>query len=344
MRHSTTTCLLKDLGTGVRLIRVALPLALLAAGTSIWACQVPVFRYALERWHADRYRIIVLHDEPLSSEQNQALKPLRKVSQGGTEGSAIELQVISLDQPSAAPYRSVWKRYANGKPCMLVYYPVANAVSQQAPFFVTNVSSESVATIVDSPLRQKITERLASGDSAVWIFVPCGRTKDDQTAYERLKKQLAADTKWLELPTATELEVKEEVLAKAKIPLRIGFSVLTLKRSDAKERFLLQALLRSEDDLVDFQEPLAFPVFGQGRVLYCLVGEGIAPQTIRTASSFIAGPCSCQVKNQNPGFDLLLQANWKTKLGEVLISDPIAKPDDDVSEPTLLTIPPGSKK
>lgn len=343
MRHPTTTCLL-SLGTSVSFARVALPLALLAAGTSLWACQVPVFRYALERWHADRYHIIVLHDEPLSSEQNQALKPLRKVSQGSTGDFAIELQVISVDQDRAAPYRSVWKRHANGKPCILVYYPVANAVPQQAPFFVTDVSPKSVATILNSPLRQKITERLAGGDSAVWIFVPCGRKKDDQNARERLKKQLAADTKWLELPTATELEVKEEVLAQAKIPLRIGFTILTLKRNDARERFLLQALLRSEDDLVDFQEPLAFPVFGQGRVLYCLVGEGIAPQTIRTASSFIAGPCSCQVKNQNPGFDLLLQADWKTKLGEVLISEPIDKPDDDVSEPTLLTIPPGRKK
>ena len=37
------------------------------------ACQVPVFRYALERWVSDKYEILVINDGPLS-DINQRLK------------------------------------------------------------------------------------------------------------------------------------------------------------------------------------------------------------------------------------------------------------------------------
>jgi hypothetical protein len=97
-------------------------------------------------------------------------------------------------------------------------------------------------------------------------------------------------------------------------------------------------LLNSESDLRDYKEPMAFPVFGRGRVLYAVVGQGISADTIRKASSFIAGPCSCQVKEQNPGFDLLLSCDWDELVGETFISEPIPEGD---SEPKLLTIPAG---
>ena len=177
----------------------------------------------------------------------------------------------------------------------------------------------------------------------MWIFVPCGREADDKAARERLETQLKADQEWMELPSAEELEVKPEVLDQVKVPLKIDFSVVTLKREDPAEQFLLQSLLNSEDDLVDFDQPLAFPVFGRGRVLYALVGKGIVSDTVRSASAFMAGPCSCQVKNQNPGFDLLLSSDWKKTLGDVLISEPVESVDRDANAPTLLTIPPGRK-
>ena len=48
------------------------------------------------------------------------------------------------------------------------------------------------------------------------------------------------------------------------------------------------------------------PVFGQGRALYALVGDGIKHETIDRAATFLIGKCSCEVREQNPGFDLLL--------------------------------------
>jgi hypothetical protein len=53
-----------------------------------------------------------------------------------------------------------------------------------------------------------------------------------------------------------------------------------------------------------------FPVFGQGRVLYALVGAGINEMTIAETCGFLVGACSCQVKALNPGTDLLIWADW----------------------------------
>ena len=41
-----------------------------------------------------------------------------------------------------------------------------------------------------------------------------------------------------------------------------------------------------------------------------LVGAGITAENIKDAAAFLAGPCSCEVKRDNPGVDLLLTAEW----------------------------------
>jgi len=93
--------------------------------------------------------------------------------------------------------------------------------------------------------------------------------------------------------------------------LKLSFSVVTLRAGDAAEKAFRETLLNSEDDLKELQhEPMAFPVFGRGRALPALVGKGINADMIDEASAFLSGPCSCQVKRQNPGFDLLTSVNW----------------------------------
>jgi hypothetical protein len=139
----------------------------------------------------------------------------------------------------------------------------------------------------------------------------------------------------LAVPTAEELEIEPAILARNKIPLRIEFTIVTLERRDLREAFLVDSLMKSESDL-DAAQPLAFPVFGRGRVLYALVGAGIVAENIDAACQFMAGPCSCQVKNQNPGFDLLINSNWDEAVAGSIISAAIP---EDTAEPRLLTIP-----
>jgi len=93
--------------------------------------------------------------------------------------------------------------------------------------------------------------------------------------------------------------------------------------------------LRTEDDLASFDdEPIAFPVFARSIALYALLGQGITPVTIERACRFLAGPCSCVVKAENPGTDLLVSANWE----DAVIDEPLIK-EIELPELTSITIP-----
>ncbi len=307
------------------------------------ACQVPVFRYALERWPADQYELIVLHDKPLSAGDNDRIKQLRASSETTGNGFAnftVTTSKIGAEQDIVL--KQLWEqRTSKDEPLLVSLYPrnaqeVPDRIASVAP--LRKSSTEHIAT---SPVRQRIVDHIADGDSAVWIFVPSGNKAEDAKALATLKQEVARNEKELELPPQEEIEADEFFSEETKIELRLSFSIVTLDRDDPKEQFLLDLLLESEPDLRQLDQPMAFPVLGRGRILYALVGPGISRETIAIASTFIVGPCSCQVKEQNPGFDLLLSADWDERVGTKAISKPI---EPRSTEPVLLTIPPGRKK
>lgn len=331
----------------MNITKTRLFLAIIVAWSSLsiaWACQVPVFRYALERWKPDSYRICIVTDGPLDSHQSSWLEPLKELSRGQAP-LELELIDVSTSESSLDPILQEALKQTIAPsfgPQVVVTYPKRSTVSGVA--HSCPLTSENVSNLIDSPARQEIVRRLTSGDSAVWVLVQSGDPEKDRVALEALQSQLQLEETRLKLPSADELELTAQQLAATRIPLRIGFSVLAVRRDDPEERFLLNSLLNSEPDLHEYSdEPLAFPIFGRGIVLYALVGKGISPETIKTACSFIVGPCSCQVKEQNPGFDLLLSHDWDGALGKQLISSEAAQETTD-APPRLLTIPSGKKK
>jgi hypothetical protein len=311
----------------------------LLAGTIAMACNVPVFRYALERWPADLYEVVVLHDGELDPQQTEHVVSLKEMSRS-TEGHAnFNLRTVAVQEIKDELLGEIWNDHGSeGKPIVALLYP-RNA--QEIPDrFVTAapLSEDTLNQLADSPVRDKLVKELLNGESAVWIFVPSGDKEQDDAALERLNKQVARSEVELKLPPQDEIEADEFFRIENPIELRLGFSVVTLDRNDPKEKFMLAMLLGSESDLESLNEPMAFPVIGRGRVLYALVGKGIFPDTIKSASRFVVGPCSCQVKEQNPGFDLLLSVAWDEKLGGSVLSKPAPERS---SKPVLIDIPPG---
>ncbi|MEZ6118080.1 MAG: hypothetical protein R3C28_16125 [Pirellulaceae bacterium] len=53
-------------------------IGLLAIFSSADACNIPVFRYALENWQPDPYQAVVLHDQPLDANQQAWFQRLQK--------------------------------------------------------------------------------------------------------------------------------------------------------------------------------------------------------------------------------------------------------------------------
>jgi hypothetical protein len=310
--------------------------------STLMACQVPVFRYSLERWNPDQYRFLVLTDGEPDEHSRVALKVLSSTSEPSGESGDATVAIHDVRTADDPFLRRLWKQYGKSTERLVVtLYPQQSSIPADQVASVGILSQERAEQIVDSPVRREIVRRLAEGHSAVWILLESGDMAKDRRAFQAIENQLAADAELLKLPTPEEMEVEPQRLAAARIKLKIQFSIVTVSRDDPQESFLVDCLLNSEEDLQEFQEPLAFPVFGRGRVLYALVGDGITAENIRRASAFIVGPCSCQVKEQNPGFDLLLQCNWNSIVGTTLISDPIPK---DTEKPTLLRIPAGRTK
>ena len=91
-------------------------------------------------------------------------------------------------------------------------------------------------------------------------------------------------------------------------PPRVGLQVVD--RDSATEQWLIKTLFAVEDGLEELDKPMIFPIFGRGRVLPPYIGAGITQELLVECLEFITGPCSCTVKEQNRGMDLLLAYNW----------------------------------
>jgi hypothetical protein len=80
-----------------------------------------------------------------------------------------------------------------------------------------------------------------------------------------------------------------------------------------------------------------------------LVGKGITGKNLHDAAEFLAGACSCEIKDQNPGFDLLLAADWEALLspgGTPLAAASTSRmtATHEPTEAVLVPIPKGSSR
>jgi hypothetical protein len=311
------------------------------------ACNVPVFRYALERWPADPYDIIVFHEGALTDEQQKVIDDL--------EEKVIndEYYVRPVDL-SGDVHEAVRKFYDNLKtkelPCVAVRYP--DSYVDDPPAYTGPLSASDLDLLIDSPTRREIARRILQGDSVVWLLVQSGDAEKDAKAEKMLNKQLKELTKELELPDLEPADA-QYMDEEAGPELRLAFSLLTVSRSDAGERLFLELLDASDPEIdegdagqseadpetneddpedagddpqteendqdkgeddpkndVDEPQPEAYAFFGRGRVLGPLAGEDLVPEVVADACYYLTGPCSCQIKVQNPGFDMLMHVDW----------------------------------
>lgn len=286
-------------------MRCLLPCLLLGTVTA-WACSVPVFRYALERWPADAYTAVVLH-RGLSSEQAACVRDLGADGLAGRIAANVRVRLVDLAEPADRALKRGLDQIPSAAelPALLLYPP---AMRVPEPVWRGRLTTETVSALLTSPARRELTRRLLRGDSAVWLLVEAGDPGADAAAAQLLADQLKHLEATLRLPELDPADVQSGGVGAEK--LAIKFSMLRLSRTEPAEAALLGMLLNSEDDLAAARQPVAFPVFGRGRVLYALVGPGINADTIDEACRFITGACSCVVKEENPGTDLLLAADW----------------------------------
>jgi hypothetical protein len=279
------------------------------------ACNVPAFRYALERWPADSYQILVYHR---TGPQGAAFELLQKSAEKRDGAANYSLTGIDVTKPEGKALAE--QRSIVAYPWVEIYYPIRSQV--RTPVWSGPLTLDRAKRILKSPIRSRLAQTLLSGEVAVWVLIKSGHHQKDRRALESLKTYLDRASATLRISdigadvNGNPIEVKDFKT----YPVR--FALMEVARDDPNEDLLVNALLKSEPDLGRYDEPMAFPVFGRGRSLYALVGEGIQEKNIREACESMLAWCSCEIKAQNPGTDLLISADWSRPYGGRMVKDP----------------------
>lgn len=291
---------------------LALLTILLAWPRAAAACDVPVFRYALERWRPDVYHAQVLHRGALSAAQQRAVELLTRAPLDPAAAANLQVESFNLNEQEHPGLQSLWE--ANGKPalpCVILRYPSregSNSVAWAGP-----LTERAAEAIISSPARRELARRLVAGDASVWLFLESGDKAKDAAALARLEALLTRGATTPPAAASPTDPAAADAAAPGPASGPVRYSILRVARNDPAELMLVAMLRHSENELADINEPMTFPVFGQGRALYAVVGRGINEQNVGQACDFLSGPCSCEVKEQNPGTDLLMAANWQVQ-------------------------------
>ncbi len=321
-------------------------LAIFLVTTSSHACNVPVFRYALERWNPHPYEVLIFHKGPLNEVDQKLVKNLRDYA-GRAQGcpTNINLEIVDLAKMVGPKLDKIFKSQKEPTlPWLVVRFP--EGADTPEPLHAGPLDGAVLKDLFDSPVRREIAKRLLQGQTAVWVFIDSGdRTKDD-AKFQFLADHLKELGKKVKLPELTDTP-KDRL--RSEVKLKVEFSILRMSRQDPKEAMLVGMLLRMEKfgDLPKNKDgslpgPFAFPILGRGMALYGMVGKGINKETVLGAVNFLVGPCSCEVKEQNPGVDLLMTANWEAGMTGKLTAAPELPPLTGLLPPQALpaTTPP----
>jgi hypothetical protein len=281
------------------------------------ACNIPVFRYALEHWEPSPYELLVYHRGPLDAEANALLQRIAE----HRPHANIVVTTVDLAGEVEERHRKLWETHGKDAslPWLLVRFP--DSRSQTLPAESGPLTEEMIKTLLDSPARRIVADRLSRGDSAVFVLLESGNPKDDEAVANLLTKELPTLEQTLELPETTP----NDPTLRSSLPVVVKFTVLRLSRRDPQEALFVRQLLQCQKGLDEETGPIVLPIFGRGRALGGLVDENLTSEGMSQAASFLCGPCSCEVKLQNPGMDMLLSADWDAIL--------------DASEPTSPSAP-----
>ncbi|MDG2399822.1 MAG: hypothetical protein P8M04_04555 [Akkermansiaceae bacterium] len=288
-------------------------LIFLLVTVSSLACQVPVFRYALERWQPDSFRLQLIHRGEAPPELTIEPKHLN-----------LEFESLSMDKLTPNErFAIVGLEKLTEYPAFLLHPPESWENTEPLVFPGTRSALES---ILDSPLRHRIKNNLLNGESTVWVLVEGTDQTANEATFNLLNDTLQEAAKNIQIPQgviqADQIgKVGEDInlddVLRSSIPLKISFKIERIKRSDPAEQTYLRILTANRNSPPE--EPLVVPIFGRGRTPGPLPGSSITAETVTTACEYLCGACSCQVKSGNPGYDLLFKANWQEKLQSGLV-------------------------
>ena len=306
------------------------------------ACNIPVFRYALERWKSDPYTVIVFRDKAYDQRQQESLKSLKPSGENPANIELVEFDLTAL--PSDEKYSQLWQQLNQQSNTIALPHVVVRATLPTGKVNAWHGPLDEAAKLglANSPARDELAKRLLRGDSIVWLLINSSDKSKNDRAKQLLTKTTAGLEKKVKLPEGVGIPGSELF---SEVPLLVQYSILEIEAGSAKEKFLTQMFGGIRSRAFAKNEPLIIPVFGRGRALEVIPAVDLNANLIEDLTIFLNGPCSCQVKERNPGFDILMAANWDRELfGEEGQRPPAKPPTKQNAKPDYLKIPLGRKR
>src|SRR5262249_23707801 len=134
------------------------------------ACNIPVFRYALERWKPDAYDAVVFHKGPLDPDLAKLVAEIRKAADDPKTPANVNVVTVDLSGDVEEGMLKLWQLQTNTTlPWMVLRYPHSTLREPSAwsgPF-----DAQLARSLVQSPVRRELARRLMKGDSVVWVLV-----------------------------------------------------------------------------------------------------------------------------------------------------------------------------
>lgn len=180
------------------------------------------------------------------------------------------------------------------------------------------VSQASLQKLKTSPFREKLIDGVLEGHSAIFLYLKGGDEKKNLENESVIKNGIQVLEKKFELPnnvisrvsSATPDDPSNRLLTDVPFGLKFDYQSMSMEGGDE----VLRSILRNLEPGYPDDEPMAFAIFGRGRVLGPITGRDFQQEVILQIGGYLCGRCSCQVKAQNPGVDILLNIDWHKTL------------------------------
>jgi len=161
-------------------------------------------------------------------------------------------------------------------------------------FFSKYKTVDELEGLTSSPLREKVADELMAGKLCVMLFLKTDHQEKDEKGLNTLRRAIDDS------------------------PFGNIISVVELSRNSSEEHHFASLLLNVEDDLRDIQEPMLFGIFGRFKALEPLLGRGISEENINLMIDYFTAECSCLIKDDLPGTDILFPDQWENPKAALL--------------------------
>ena len=289
-----------------------LGLALLVSAVA-WACDTPVYRYAMYNWTPESYVVVYAYDGEQDALDTAANEQLAEATTSDTPAN-IRFMMIDVSDPDDLQRLPTEARDALDvtSDLPLPYHVVISPHNDV--LLKKRLTVEAVHQLLDSPARTELADLLRQGRAGVLILLesenPTANTQALSEAKAAIARAAAGEILPYTLDGTTEPNPEKDAF-------QVGLIVVS--RKAPAEQAMVSMLLDVEEDLFQYTEPMIFGVYGRGRAGWPYLGKGITTENINDCLAFMSGACSCEVKEQNPGMDILVSADWNAAAESLVV-------------------------